>query len=230
MTKYIIQDFFGAFRISSFRQNKAFYQFVYGSLYISIYLVCISIIHAWESNFSWRDVMVQLSVFMPMILSYCSAGMHPVQPAKILYLCPMNPQERRNYIYGSYYFRVGIHMLIAILGLCVVVLNTQCDIYCFVQILFNHVVVAVLVDMGHQSGGVSDIVIGKIIFIIALVSTLVLLNAIVDSVVVEPAWVKVILFVVYAIVQLPLTICYVKHIRKVLQAAVSFEVAMGEKR
>lgn len=211
MIKYIVRDFFGAFRISSLKQNKASYQ----CIFISVYFICITVTCAWGSKFMWRDVLIRLSVLLPMIFSYGSACMHSVQLTKIIYLCPMNPEERRSYIYGSYYFRIGIHMLIVILGLCIVVSNTRCDLLCIIQLLLNHMVIAALVDIDQRTG--------KIIFAIVFGATIMLLGIFVDFAGIEPEWLKWIAFSVYAVIQLPLGIWYVRYIRKTLHTAVFFE-------
>lgn len=222
MTKYIIRDFFGAFRISSLRQNKASYQCIYGMIYI----FCMSIFtqRIWAAQAAWRKVIVENVLLLPMLFSYCSASVHSIQLEKMMYLCPMDRRERRYYIYGSYCFRSGVHMLVAAAGICIAVSISGCDLFFAIQILLNHALIAIMVSHGQRTGDKSRrkvIIIGEIIFVTALFSNVILFSIIVYAP--HVLWVRLAVFFVFCLVQLPLEIWYVQYIRKALRAAVTFE-------
>lgn len=222
MAKYIIRDFFGGLRMGNLKQNKASSQCIYGIIFI----FCMSVFteHIWGGRSAWRNVIVENALFLPMLFSYCSASVHSVQLEKIMYLCPMDLKERRNYIYGSYYFRTGVHMLIAAVGLCIVVCVSDCDIFSAIQILLNHMLVAAMVSHGQRTDDKRRrkvIVIGEVLFATSLLSNAIQFRIIVLAP--HALWVKLVLFFIFCAVQLPLEIWYVQYIRGALRAAVYFE-------
>ena len=158
-----------------------------------------------------------------MLLTYYSICIHPLKLGKMMYLCPMNPEERKEYIYGSYYFRIGFHMVIVLLGLCIAVPLSYCDIFSSLQILLNHAMTVVLVtSVQKKENERSDLnVIGIFIVITALISNIVEYGIIMDA---EPdIAIKVSLFIVFCLIQVPLEIAYVKHIKKELRNSVFYE-------
>ena len=80
MTKYIVRDYFGEFRMSNLKQNKASDQCIYGIIYIFCMSICTN--HIWSDQFAWQNVIVENALLLPMIFSYCSASVHSVQLEK----------------------------------------------------------------------------------------------------------------------------------------------------
>lgn len=217
----IIRDFFGAFRIGRLKQNKASYTCACMTVYIigiSIYGNC-----SWsDRQTAWRNIIVENALFLPMIFSVCSVMAHPVQLAKMMYLCPMSPGERRTYIYGSYFFRTGVHMLVSIAGLCIVAAGTRCGVFSIIRILWNAALVAVMLGGRQQTGGRgSDMAIGAILFITASLSNSV--EFCIVCFIATDNWIQWALFFLFCFVQLPLEIRYVKYIRRELRRAVCYE-------
>lgn len=222
MTKYIIWDYFWDLRISNLKQNKASVQCIYGMIYIFCMLLFTS--RVWRDQSAWRNVIVENALFLPMLFSYGSAAVHPVQLEKMMYLCPTGFEERRNYIYGSYCFRTGFHMLAAIAGLGIVISVSGCDIFSAIQILLNHMLVAVMINHGQRTDDKKRrkvIVTGEIIFMTALFSNGIQFGIIVLAQ--HALWVKLVLLFVFCSVQLPLEIWYVRYVRRALRAAVFYE-------
>lgn len=221
MAKYIIRDFFSAFHINNIKQNKT----SFACIYLTVYIICISIFsnRGWsDRQIAWRNILVENALFLPMIFSLCSVLAHPVQLAKMMYLCPMSPGERRTYIYGSYCFRIGVHMLVSIAGLCIVVANAYCDVFSMIQILINDALVAVMLNHGQQAGDRgSAVVIEEILFLTALLSNAVQFGIVYDGM--PDRWIQLVLFFLFCLVQMPLEVRYVKYIRRELRRAVYYE-------
>lgn len=220
MITYMIRDYFAMFRIGNLRKNNLANKLSFFPFYfIGMTLCGPFLLH---TKFSWRVVTVQFAVFMPIALAYFSVLAHPVRLPKMMYLCPMQPEERRKYIYNSYYFRVGVHMLPGVLGVCIAVVYSYCDIFSVIEILLNYLMVALLISREQNAKGeVSGMVIGEIIFVIAILSSVIQVGIIADA---EPDMgIKAVLFAVFYFVQLPLEIKHLKSAEKQLQAAVSFE-------
>lgn len=221
MAKYIIGDFFSAFRIDRLKQNKASFT----CICLTAYIIWMSIFvnRGWsDREIAWRNVIVENALFLPMIFSFCSVMAHPVQLTKMMYLCPMSPGERRRYIYGSYYFRIGMHMLVFAAGLCVIVANAYCDVISMIQILLNDAIAAVMLNHRQQTGDRGRaMVIGEILFVTAALSNAMQFCIVCDM---TPGnWIQWVLFFLFCLVQLPLGIWYVKYIRRVLRRAVYYE-------
>lgn len=224
MTKYIIRDYFWDLRVSNLKQNKAASQCICGMIYI----FCMSMFtnRVWGDSFAWRNVIVENALFLPMVFSYGSAAVHSVQLEKMMYLCPMDFEERRNYIYGSYCFRTGVHMLAAIVGLGIVLFVSDCDIFSAIQILLNQSLVAFMVSHGQRTDDKKRrkvIVVGEVIFVTALFSNVMQFCIIVLAQ--RMLWIKLVLLLVFCSVQLPLEIWYVRYVRKALRGAVYYESA-----
>lgn len=218
MAGYIIRDFFGAFRIGRLRQNKTPYTYIY----LTVYIVFLSFFvnrSLSDRQTAWQNAISEIALFLPMIFSLCSVQLHPVQFTKIMYLCPLSPDERRMYVYGSYCFRTGVHMLVSIAGLCVIAANSNCDMVSAIQIFLNDALIAATVN--HRQFKRKAVVVGEVISVTALLS-----NAVQFCILLGIApyyWIRLVSFFTFVFVQLPLEIWYAKHIRKVLQAAVYYE-------
>lgn len=113
-------------------------------------------------------------------------------------------------------------MLPGVLGVCIAVVYSYCDIFSVIEILLNDLMVALLINREQNAKGeVSGMVIGEIIFVIAILSSVIQVGIIADA---EPDMgIKAVLFAVFCFVQLPLEIKHLKSAEKQLQAAVSFE-------
>ena len=219
MKKHIIHDYFSAYRMSNHKWHGANLEFLI--VYFFAYF-CI-ILRKGEAIFEWKAVITCAAIFLPMLLTNLSIHFHPLKLGKMVYLCPMNPEERKEYIYGSYYFRIGFHMVIAILGLCIAIPMSYCDIFSSLQILLNHAMTVVLASsIQKRENDSSDLnVIGIFIVSIALISNIVEYGIIMDA---EPdIALKVSLFIVFCLIQIPLEIAYVKHIKKELRNSVFYE-------
>lgn len=220
MINYIIRDYFAMFRSGNLRKNNLANKLSFLSIYFIGMTFCgVFLSH---TEISFRDAVVQFAVLTPIVLAYFSVLAHPVRLSKMMYLCPMQPEERRKYIYGSYYFRIGVHMLPGVLGICIAAAYSYCDIFSVTEMLLNYFMVALLINREQNAKGeVSGMVLGEIIFVIAILSVVLQAGIIADA---EPDMgIKAFLFVVFCFVQLPLEIKHLKSAGKQLQAAVSFE-------
>lgn len=219
MIKYIIRDYFGEFRFGHQGQNKALYQ----GIYMAVCIVCMSIfLNRLLMGQSWQFVLVENALFQPVIFSYCSASVHTVRFGKMMYLCPMDCTERRHYIYGAYCFRVGVHLLVSIIGLYIVCINSWCDWISVIQILQNDLMAALLISHSQRAEVRSrGKIAGEMLFLLAVVSCAIQFGIVTD---VGPnLWVKLVVFIVFVLVELPLEIWYLKYVRGELQAAVYYE-------
>lgn len=216
MINDIIWDYFAMFRIGNLKKNNLANKLSFFPFYFISMTLCGPFLS--HTKILGRIAAVQFAVFAPIVLSYFSVLAHPVHLPKMMYLCPMQPDERRKYIYGSYYFRIGVHMLPGVLGVCIAVVYSYCDIFSVIEMLLNDLTIALLISREQEAGG---IVTGDMIFVIATLSSVIQTGIIADA---EPDMgMKAVLFAVFCLIQLPLEIRHLKSAGKQLQAAISFE-------
>ncbi len=220
MINDIIRDYFAMFRIENLKKDNLANKLSFFAFYFIGMMLCGPFLS--HAQISRRVIAVQFAVFVPIVLSYFSVLAHPIRLPKMMYLCPMQPEERKKYIYGSYYFRIGVHMLPGVLGVCIAVVYSYCDIFSVIEMLLNYLTVALLVNREpNAKGEVCGMVIGDMIFVIAILSGVIQVGIIADA---EPDMgIKAVLFAVFCLIQLPLEIRHLKSAGKQLQAAVSFE-------
>ena len=189
------------------------------TVYFSLAAIASGLYQA-EGKELWYNFVVIGVLLLPMTLVYFLQWMHPVKPCKMMYLCPMDREERRRHIYGSYYFGMLFHMLLMIAGVCILFFVTYCSFLSVIAILLNDLTIAMQIppDNAEQSGGVSGILLVPFAFI----SNALQLVAITDDQV-HTLWVEVILFAVFFVLQLPLALRYRKYVKRKLEAAVLFE-------
>ena len=222
MTEYIIRDFFEDFKRNYHKEKKSNFTFIF--IYMGLYCIINGIKN---KDFGWLDALICCAVLLPILFSYFSAYMHPLRLTKMMYLCPMHSEERKKYIYGTYFFRIGFQMLIAVSGICIAVLYSYCDIFSVIQILLNHFMAAIIIvpargtDSRNNNINVKGRISGEIIIITVLISNLIEYGIIVDSY--PDMLLKLILFIAFCLIQVPLGITYGKYIRKELQTAIYYE-------
>lgn len=113
-------------------------------------------------------------------------------------------------------------MLPGVLGVCIAVVYSYCDIFSVIEMLLNDLMVALLISREQTAKGeAGGMVISDMIFVLAILSSVIQVGIIADA---EPDMgMKTALFVVFCFVQLPLEIKHLKSAEKQLQAAVCFE-------
>lgn len=139
--KYIrdyIRDYMDTYRLYYMKQlwgDKEKRELLFFLMFLSILLML---------DLKGKGIIV-LAIFVPMFLSFFSGLLRPIRPGKMMYLCPMDRKERRSYIYGSYYFRIILHMLFAVLGIGVLVLFFRCDMLSVLEILLNDFMITIYI-------------------------------------------------------------------------------------
>ncbi len=224
MIKYIVRDYFEAFRLTNLRQrqgtacSKIVLLPAMGIASIAINLFAGQL----EKSASvWTDTVQFLAVLLPLCFSYFSMAVHPVQLSKMMYLCPMNAKERSNYIYGSYFFRIAIQMSIGFLGLWIAAGSVSWDFFTAVWILTNQLMTASLVNGGAHNGSRMPAV-GELIFLFSLIASILQMDCMRGDVSDERI-LNIGMLIFFCVVQVPLECIYINYIRKSLQSAVFYE-------
>ena len=218
MMKYIFRDYIEAYRISRVKEYLKIEPNAVTAFWLVFYFGFILFkgvtdTHKGEES----DPAAFLSVYLPMLLVYFSVELHPVRLSKWMYLCPMDKTERRQYIYKSYFFRIGLHMLLFVMGNCVLFFVFPCHIVCVMEMLLNSFVLAVMLPSNANSReNTYRIVLIVMVIILDMMQMFYLDQAFL--------WKQVFFLLGVAFVELPIMYRYSKFIRKHLQGAIMYEV------
>ena len=233
MLKYIVSEYFRAYKWGNFKAlwKKEDRAYVWFTIYWMISALSGGFL---REDFTVKDCLMLLAVYLPMLCIGCSGIIHPVRLSKMMYLCPVSAEERKRYIYQSYYFRIGIHMCIAMIGTVLLTLFTYWDVISCLEILLCDLAVSLFIpsakevneDMWKIEKGVGYKI---VIMVIAVILNMVQLVIISDS---EPhIAAKTIVFCVLLFIELPLSVKYYKkYVQNELRDAVYFEKYSAELR
>lgn len=94
-------------------ENKAVWNCMYAA-FVMMFSMSASIA---GENFQLTDALLSIGMFLPICIVMVSVMEHPIRLRKMRYLCPQTEGERARSVRLTYYFRVGIHMIIFLMGL-----------------------------------------------------------------------------------------------------------------
>lgn len=171
------------------------------------------------------EKIVCLLVYLPMLYIPFSVYMHPIGLCKMMYLCPMEPAERKQYIRSSYRFGIFVRMSVAAIGIGVLLVFYDCDMIALTEILLNDLVLSLLIPSEKRPvegyGSIRKETVCMICMIVAsMLSNFILALAVADK---DPGKVMIIILAGIVFIQMPLMIGYRKYVRSELEAAVYYE-------
>lgn len=210
------------FRAYSWRGIKEMWKTNRGGIAGMIGMIYPLIVVLWQMESD--EKIVCLLAYLPMLYILFSVCMHPVGLCKMMYLCPMETAERRQYIRSSYRFGVFIRMSVAAIGVGMVMLLYDCDMIAVAEILLNDLVLSLLIpSRKSQEEGYGAVLKETIcmicMIVVAMLSNFILAMAAADK---EAGKVMIIVFVI-VLIQIPLMVGYQKYVRSELEAAVYYE-------
>lgn len=176
------------------------------------------------------EKIICLLVCLPMLYNLFSLYMHPVGLCKMMYLCPMEPDERRRYIRSSYRFGILVRMSVAVIGVGAVMMFYDCSVIAVTEILLNDLVLSLLIpSRKSQKEGYGAILKETVcmicMIVVSMLSNFILVLAASDQ---DPGNVMIIILAGIVLIQLPLTIGYQKYVRSELETAVYYENLSGD--
>lgn len=164
-------------------------------------------------------------VYLPMLYIIFSVYMHPVRLCKMMYLCPMGVDERRQYIRSSYRFGIFVCMSVAAIGVGMVMMLYDCNMAAVAEILLNDLVLSLMIpsekSQAEGYGSIRKETVGMIcMIVVSMLSNFILALAVADK---DPGDAMVIVLAGIVLIQIPLMIGYRKYVRSELEAAVYYE-------
>lgn len=138
MTKKIIREYFEAFR---WERLKAIYKNWRWWPYLYMLFVFPSIAHVYENR---NGMLIFYLIMVPFLYCVLSASLHGMILPKIMYLCPMGWDKRKEYITKTCIFRTMIPIMIGLLCTVALVLTGACDGILGVAIFLNQAIASVI--------------------------------------------------------------------------------------
>jgi hypothetical protein len=160
------------------------------------------------------DLIMECALLIPMAVVYYSILLHPLRLPKMYYLCPMTRQERLTYVRHSYFVQSAAHMLLFLCGLVVLV-----HILSFLLLFLDDLLVSVLVLPGEQddTGWIYTVALPIGYLFLNMVQLVVLSDD-------KSHWFALAAsYAVFLLVEVPMFIGYMKHIRRQLADVGSYE-------
>lgn len=199
-------------------ENKAVWSCMYAA-FIMMFSASGSIA---GENFQLTDAFLSIGVFLPIAIVMISVMEHPIRLRKMRYLCPQTEEERARSVRLAYYFRVGIHMIIFLMGILLLFSVGYFHWESLVFLLLNDFMLSTIVPVNGING--------KAVFQLVVLLLTIMLTNMAQLVVIsgpEPhRIVQIILYAILFLIELPLFIGFSKYIKKELRAAANFEEAM----
>lgn len=218
--KNIVRDYFRAIKISRLKGRET------NGLFLLSYFIVMPVLIGVTGNVNFRrEYMTAFTgILLPMALCCLDILLRSPGLDKMMYLCPMSREERKKYIYGMYCFGVAVRMLISLMGVCIIIPFSHCDLFSAVQILLNDFLIAVMTaSEGSRENDRMNREIQRQILIIALafISNIIETAIVADEL--PDFWVKLALFGIFVIVQLPMSLKYGRYQKQKLDDAVCYE-------
>lgn len=218
--KNIVRDYFRAIKISRLKGRET------NGLFLLSYFIVMPVLIGVSGNVNFRReyMMAFIGILLPMALCCLDTLFRSPGLDKMMYLCPMSREERKKYIYGMYCFGVAVRMLISLMGVCIIIPFSHCDLFSAVQILLNDFLIAVMTaSEGSRENDRMNREIQRQILIIALafISNIIETAIVADEL--PDYWVKLALLGIFTIVQLPMALKYGRYQKQKLDDAVYYE-------
>lgn len=124
--KIVVRDYFAAFRWSKIKEsfggnNSGWWPVLY--VYV---LMPITSARNWERG--PEHIICHICVATIVMFGAFSAPLHPIALPKLMYLCPMDESERKDYLKKSFFFKIIAGFVISVVGIALLVLFTELDI------------------------------------------------------------------------------------------------------
>lgn len=121
MSRQIIRDYFHGFRLENVKKiyaNGAWWIYAY---FISLWPLIMHIFDSMDA------ILYYYMGILPMLFCLFSATTHPMRMPKIMYLCPMDEEDRKKYVKGAYWFKLFFPLLTAIPCLIILFVTVETD-------------------------------------------------------------------------------------------------------
>ncbi len=228
MWKWVVRDYFAAFRWEKLKESLK------GWGWMLIYFLCL-----WPALFDVYDskqgALCYYVISVPFLLAIVSGSLHPIRLPKIMYLCPLTKEERKDYIRYSTIFCVVMNVLLGIIAV-VILLGAKIVGLKIAGVLLWNMGITTLVFCGIakkkapnanpsvlEQASASGKVAGAINFLISLSTTLVIIAIFCEEEQSMAGWAEWIFVGIVVLIQIPLMISMLKARRADMEDVASYE-------
>lgn len=148
MTKNILQEYFAAFRWGRIREcykGNNLWFFIYSITFLPFSLMGV--------NRSKENLAVYFLLMLPVLFHLLVLPLHPVRLPKIMYLCPMSREERRNYLKRTLEVKTGISVLIQLLAFALLFFAGRYSSFLLLLALFLGIMIILETAMQERTVG-----------------------------------------------------------------------------
>ena len=216
--KDIVKEYFENWTVGRFSKMRLNESSTFLIVYMWVmYMFNVMIL---DTQINRRESLMGLVMLTSGTLVYFSMIQHPLQHEKIFYLCPMNHEERKKYIWNTYFFRCAAHIILFTVGTVIMIPFSSFKPLMYPVIMLNNVVISMIVPINNKTEK-------GYCYILFLVPITVLSNMVAIEVLADSKnsamWMQIILICVLIFITLPLMVGFSKHIKRKLNEAVDYE-------
>lgn len=210
------REYWRAFRIDNLKRMwKSDKESWFAPFYLMIYPLAFAN-SASEGN-AKENILLYITLVIPMVFVIFSEVIHPVRLPKIMYLCPMTDESRREMIRKGYYFRVCLHWGIQMLGLLMVIMYRGFDPVIVPEFAINSLLLSMLITSGKKWAKSYQ----GIVAVVAIFSNIIMASSLVDRD--DSLLLKLLMLGLIIAIQLPFMRLSWIYIRCELEDAVYYE-------
>lgn len=146
MTGRVVRDYFTAFRWSNVRAcMKASHWFVFVYIFICIPLFECIVSYGWKIDL----VRILVPAGMAMFVVF-TAPLHPVTMPKIMFLCPLSREQRREYVRKAWLFKIAVPIVMTVFSMTVLGACGKMEFFRGIQITVTMSVLAISTSMAER--------------------------------------------------------------------------------
>lgn len=151
MTQRVLRDYLGTFRWQKIKESQK-----KGAWWMFIYSMSLAPLILGTYNGLTSTVLYYL-IGIPFGFAMYVPTIHTMKLPKIMYLCPLNTEERREYIIKSCVVRITASLLVDVIGVLVLLVCGICDGVMAISIFLNLALLSVAIGSGINLNGYGKI-------------------------------------------------------------------------
>lgn len=233
MTKQVIRDYFAAFR---WGKVKEYYKTGGWSLFITMTATMPLFLRYLHTP---ADGLNYFFTLIPLEFVLFAAPLHPMELPKIMYLCPLSEEERREYITKSFWFKLALPLVPGIFFMSILLLLGITDFFQVGMVLLEMILIGLVFGLdgrgafmgenGYQKPVIKELenwqpIAGMVGMLMAcFVAFLPVAGG-------RETWETILVLCLIFLLQLPLTIKVMWYYRRVVEHALNYERIERQKR
>lgn len=153
MMDLAIRNYIKAFKwqnIKASYHNGGWFTLIY-------FLVVLPLIMAFNPKEGDASIAIYISVLFPSVFTMFTTVLYPMTLPKLMYLCPMSKEMRKDYIIKACFIRTLVPISLTLIVLSILLLRGATDWISAIGIFLNHVIFAIFWGSGTNVSGFGNI-------------------------------------------------------------------------